>query len=155
MNRGVIGWLLVAAQFVLLIALVLLPREVPTLARLAVGVPLAAAGIVLGLVSFRHLGNALTPTPVPIEGAGLRTSGAYRYVRHPIYSSILLMAAGYACMVGTAWTWVGVGVLVVFFLAKSRWEDALLAEAYGPQWTDWASHTGALVPRMNRGGQGA
>ncbi len=150
MNRGVIGWLLVTVQFVLLVGLVLLPRESPTLLRMAIGVPLIAAGILLGLVAMRHLGTALTPTPVPIEGAGLRTDGAYRRVRHPIYSAVLLMAVGYATMMGSAWTWLGVGVLAVFFLVKSRWEDSLLAETYADDWAEWASRTGALLPRWRR-----
>ena len=154
MRRGVIGWLLVVMQFVLLIALVLLPRESPTLLRMVVGVPIGAAGVVLGMVSLRHLGSALTPTPVPIEGAGLRTDGAYRYVRHPIYSSILLMAIGYAVVVGSVWTWIGVAVLLGFFLAKSRWEDAMLAAAYGAQWQDWAARTGALAPHIRSGREG-
>lgn len=152
MHRGTLGWTLVTIQFVLLIAVVLLPRTTPTLPRMAIGVPIIAAGVALGLIAMLHLGSALTPTPVPIEGAGLRTGGAYRYVRHPIYSSILLMAIGYAIVMGSVWTWVGVAVLAVFFVVKSRWEDSLLAAEYGELWLEWSEGTGALVPRLTRRG---
>ena len=155
MHRGILGWTLVAVQFVLLVAVVLLPRTTPTLPRMAIGVPIIAAGAALGLVAFRHLGSALTATPVPIEGAGLRTDGAYRYVRHPIYSSILLMAIGYAIVMGSIWTWLGVAVLGAFFVMKSRWEDSLLAETYGEVWVRWAEGTGALTPRITRRGPAA
>lgn len=148
MTRSRIGWLLVALQFVLLAVLVLLPWRTPTLLSLAVGVPIAAAGIVLGLAASRRLGRALTPTPVPIEGAGLRTDGAYARVRHPIYSAVLLLALGFVIAVGSVWSLGCALVLLVFFIVKSRWEDRLLHAEYGAQWEAWAARTGGLVPRI-------
>ena len=150
MTRARIGWLLVAVQFVLLIVLVLLPKRAPTLLSLAVGIPLIAAGVVLGLMASRRLGSALTPTPVPIEQAGLRTDGVYARLRHPIYSAICLAALGFVIAVGSAWTLACAVVLVVFFWAKSRWEDSLLRAEYGDAWIGWASRTGALIPRLRR-----
>lgn len=153
MTRSRIGWLLVVLQFALLAVLVLLPWRAPTLLSLAIGVPLAAAGIVLGLSASRRLGRALTPTPVPIEGAGLRTDGPYARVRHPIYSAILLLALGFVVAVGSAWSLGCALVLLAFFIAKARWEDRLLHAEYGPEWEAWAARTGGLVPRMPSGGQ--
>ena len=147
MKRGAIGWLLVVMQFLLLLVLILLPWREPTVLSIAVGLVLVIAGGTLGLVAGRHLGRALTPTPVPIAGAGLRTDGAYRFVRHPIYSAVLLMVLGYVIAVGSLWTAGGALVLLVFFVLKSRWEDGLLREQYGEEWTAWAAHTGALLPR--------
>jgi len=153
MTHRTTGWLLVALQFALLAILVLLPWREPTLLSLAVGVPIAAAGVVLGLSASRRLGRALTPTPVPIEGAGLRTDGVYAQVRHPIYSAVLLLALGFVIAVGSAWSVGCVLVLLVFFIVKSRWEDRLLHAEYGREWEDWAARTGALVPRLPGGGQ--
>lgn len=147
MTRTRLGWLLVAGQGVLLILLVLLPHRAPTLLSLAVGVPLVAAGIVLAIVSSRTLGSALTPTPVPVPDAGLRTDGPYRWVRHPIYSAILLAALGIVIAVGSSWTVAAAVALTLFFVAKSRWEDRLLEAQYGDTWREWAARTGALVPR--------
>ena len=147
MTRSRIGWLLVVVQFVLLAVLVFLPWRAPTLLSLALGVPIAAAGVVLGLSASRRLGRALTPTPVPIAGAGLRTTGAYARVRHPIYSAVLLLALGFVIAVGSAWSWACVLVLLLFFLVKSRWEDRLLHAEYGSEWETWAARTGALIPR--------
>jgi protein-S-isoprenylcysteine O-methyltransferase Ste14 len=141
------GWVLVAVQFALLAVLVLLPWRSPTLLSLAVGVPLAAAGILLGLLASRRLGSALTPTPVPIQGAGLRTDGVYASVRHPIYSAVLLLALGFIVAVGSWWTAAGGLVLLLFFVLKSRWEDRLLQAEYGAEWDAWAARTGALIPR--------
>lgn len=146
------GWALVAVQGVLLVALVLLPRRAVSPIPLIVGIILVAAGASLLLVAFRRLGNALTATPVPIEGAGLRTSGPYAWVRHPIYSALLLMVLGYVIAVGSVWGWVWGALIVIFFWVKSRWEDRLLAAEYGAEWTQWSLTTGALVPRLTRRG---
>ena len=147
MTRGRIGWLLVVLQFALLIVLLLLPRREPTTPSVVAGLVLIAAGAVLGLAAGRHLGRALTPTPVPVTSAGLRTDGVYRLVRHPIYSAVLLGVLGFVVAVGSIWSALWAAVLVVFFLLKSRWEDRLLHEEYGEDWQRWADVTGRLVPR--------
>ena len=148
MKRGTVGWLLVAVQFLLLLVLILLPWRSPSALSIAVGLVLVVAGAFLGLVAGRRLGRALTPTPVPVAGAGLRTDGAYRWVRHPIYSAVLLMVLGYVIAIGSIWSAACAVVLLVFFVLKSRWEDGLLREQYGDEWTAWAARTGALVPRL-------
>ncbi len=143
------GWLLVAVQFVLFAAVLFLPRRAQTSEwLLIVGGVLAVAGVVVVGLAFVRLGGALTPTPVPLPGAGLRTDGMYGRVRHPIYSGILLIALGIVAAIGSWWTLAWFVVLVVFFVSKSRWEDQLLAESYGVQWQEWAVRTGGLFPRF-------
>jgi protein-S-isoprenylcysteine O-methyltransferase Ste14 len=150
MDRGRIGWLLVIAQFALLIILVLLPWRTTSAPAVIAGLVLIAAGGVLGLAAGLHLGRALTPTPVPVVGAGLRTDGVYRFVRHPIYSGVLIGVLGFLVAVGSVSSWICGGVILVFFLLKSRWEDRLLHEQYGDDWRQWAAATGKLVPRPAR-----
>lgn len=150
MGRGTVGWLLVVVQFALLIVLILLPWRDPSVLSLALGAVLLLAGMTVFITAMRALGSALTPTPVPIAGSSLRTAGLYRYVRHPIYSGVLLMVLGLLVAVGTWVSWAWGLLILVFFFAKSRWEDRLLAEAYGQEWTTWAARTGALVPRLRR-----
>jgi protein-S-isoprenylcysteine O-methyltransferase Ste14 len=148
MRTGTLGWLLVGVQFLLLLVLILLPWRSPSVLSIVVGVLLFVAGAILGLAAGRRLGRALTPTPVPVAGAGLRTDGAYRWVRHPIYSAVLLMVGGYVIAIGSVWSAACAVVLLVFFVLKSRWEDGLLRAQYGEEWTAWAARTGALVPRL-------
>lgn len=148
--KNLLGWVLVALQFALLIALVLVPRREPEAIWVAVGGLLIGAGGAVGFSAFRALGSALTPTPVPIAGAGLRTEGIYARVRHPIYGAVLLLVFGYVIAFGSWWSLLVAVILVIFFAAKARWEDHLLAAAYGSNWVAWASTTGALIPRLRR-----
>lgn len=148
MSRNARGWSLVVIQGVLLVGLVLLPRRDLSPGWVVVGAALVLAGAALLVWAFQRLGNALTATPVPIEGAGLRTSGPYAWVRHPIYSALLLMVLGYLIACGSPWSWAWGVLIAAFFCGKSRWEDRLLADEYGAEWTQWSRATGALVPRL-------
>jgi protein-S-isoprenylcysteine O-methyltransferase Ste14 len=150
MSRNARGWSLVVIQVLLFVVLLLLPWRAPTVVTLVVGLATAVAGIVVLAASMRRLGQALTATPVPIRQAGLRTSGPYRVVRHPIYSGLLLLTLGLLIAFGSAWSWAWGVVIVGFFWAKSRWEDSLLHEEYGKEWVEWAARTGALIPRPHR-----
>lgn len=141
------GWLLVAGQGVLLLAIALAPRRDPSTAWLAVGGLAFVVGIALALWAGAVLGRALTPTPVP-NGAGLVVDGPFARVRHPIYTGLLLAAAGWTIAVGTWWTLGALLGLLVLLAGKARWEDRMLERAYGGPWRVWAARTGALVPRL-------
>lgn len=145
--RSRVGWFLVLLQATLLVLLVIVPRAPITPARLLPGLVIIALAGLLGAWSGRRLGSALTPTPVPVPGAALRTDGPYGLVRHPIYAAVILAAVGYTIAMGSWWTVVVLALLIVFFVAKSRWEDRLLREVHGDQWAAWARTTGALLPR--------
>ena len=96
-DRRTVGWAFVAGQVLLLVALVLLPGrdDWPTPSRVwMIGQVLVIAGFVLMLVASLRLGRGLTATPVPNARGQLITGGLYRYVRHPIYTGVLLIVVG-------------------------------------------------------------
>ena len=153
-----VGWMLVALQFLLIIALLVVPwrRSASALwppdATAVFGVLFILAGLAVALLGLTRLGSALTPTPVPLQGMALRTDGIYSWVRHPVYSGILLAGLGFTIAVGSLWqvfVWV---LLVVFFVGKSMWEDLLLSEVHGVTWYEYADHTGGLIPMPWRRG---
>ncbi len=144
------GW--VALQFALLglIAVVgLLTRGGwPPGARTAVGVLgalLLAAGVVVAVLALTGLGSALTAWPAPISGERLRTGGIYAVVRHPIYGSLVLMAAGFALLT-SPWTLLPTALLAVVLDLKRRVEEEFLAATY-PDYVDYRRAVPhALVP---------
>jgi protein-S-isoprenylcysteine O-methyltransferase Ste14 len=92
---------------------------------------LAGAGIGLAVWGMKSLGPSLTPGTEPLPGAPLVTTGAYAHVRHPIYSGVVLMLAGYT-LAWSNWTLaLIVGVVArQFFEAKARAEERWLVERY-------------------------
>ena len=148
MDRRTVGWAFVAGQVVLLVILVLLPGrdDWPTPSWLwMVGQVVVLAGFVLMIVASLRLGRGLTATPVPAARGQLVTGGLYRYVRHPIYTGVLLVVAGLTLRSGSFVTLAVAAVTVVFFDRKARWEEAQLRERY-PDYADYAAHTRRFVP---------
>jgi protein-S-isoprenylcysteine O-methyltransferase Ste14 len=152
MDERTTGWVFVGAQGVLLVALLLVPRQdhwpTPTWVEV-VSVVLGGAGLVVAVGAALRLGSALTPTPVPSTTGQLTTDGLYRYVRHPIYSGVLLVTVGLVLRSGSV-VGVAVGVaLVIFFVVKARWEETRLARRY-PEYAAYAARTGRFVPAPRR-----
>lgn len=150
-RRRVLGWLAVLAQAGAVVGLALGPGPwFPGPLWLgAFGVVLVLAGGAIALAGVLSLGSSLTPTPVPIENAGLRTDGLYRFVRHPIYSGVLLGGVGVVLCGPSVWRGAWWLVLAVVLVGKSAWEERMLAEQY-PDYPAYAERTGRLVPRIRR-----
>jgi protein-S-isoprenylcysteine O-methyltransferase Ste14 len=91
-----------------------------------VGLALVVMGGVVMLWGGRTLGHALTSFPSP-RGIHLER-GPYGFVRHPIYSGGIALAVGVALASGPV-ALIPVLALVLFLLAKSRYEERLLLEA--------------------------
>ncbi len=125
------GWVLL--QMVLFVVILLAPR-IPPVAFPAwlqgLGLMLLAVGGVFGTWGILALGKNLTAFPKPIEGGVLVTTGPYAYVRHPIYSGLILGTLGWALFRANLFGAALALVLFLFFDLKSRREERWLAEAY-------------------------
>lgn len=97
---------------------------------LAAGLVLLGVGLVLALAGVWSLGDNITAVPHPKENAQMVEHGAYRLVRHPIYSGIILGALGWGLFMHSGLTLVLVLLLFLLFDAKSRREEQWLAEKY-------------------------
>ena len=49
---------------------------------------------IIMLFAIKNLGSNLSPFPRPIANGKLITSGIYRFIRHPMYYSLILMSLG-------------------------------------------------------------
>ena len=92
---------------------------------------IALGGVALSIWAIKSLGPSLTPGIEPLPGASLVTSGAYAYVRHPIYAGVVLILAGYT-LAWSNWTLALIVAVVAlqFFDAKARAEERWLEERY-------------------------
>jgi protein-S-isoprenylcysteine O-methyltransferase Ste14 len=141
----------VLAQFpLMLLALVIpvrfgvghfVPAEPVQMAGAAV-TGLGAALIVWGFIS---LGDALTPFPRPLDKVALRRQGAYRLMRHPIYTGVILASLGW-----TLWWLCGIGALpvlalAIFFDRKAAHEEIWLRAKYR-DYGDYARRVKKFIP---------
>lgn len=116
-------------------------------AATGVGLVLLLAGgtvALLGLTALRG-GRSVSPLPHPRPGMELVVTGPYAFVRHPIYSGLILLALGWAVLQDSGPALVAAGVLAIVLDLKRRREEAYLErhiEAYG----DYRARTKALIP---------
>tara|TARA_B100001093_G_scaffold56258_1_gene47630 strand:- start:9 stop:485 length:477 start_codon:yes stop_codon:yes gene_type:complete len=59
-----------------------------------VGFLLIIISTIVMLISIKDLGSNLSPFPRPIVNGNLITSGIYRFIRHPMYYSLILVSFG-------------------------------------------------------------
>lgn len=84
-------------------------------------------------------------------GHQLVTSGPYAFMRHPMYSGLLLAAWG-SLLVYITWTALGFAIFAPFILLRARREDAALEAEFGDEWREYRSHVQGFFPRIGKEG---
>lgn len=137
---------LVALQLGLIFVLVVATRW-PLMHRAwPVTLFLLAMSVVLGVwtLGFNRWGN-FNIRPELRHGARLVTGGPYRWIRHPMYASVLL-ASGAVLYADPRWWRIALFVaLVVVLIVKAAREEQYLRAAF-PEYASYASRTWRLVP---------
>jgi protein-S-isoprenylcysteine O-methyltransferase Ste14 len=145
------GGLWVLAQGALLFVVIFLAARVRGRARRPVVVftgaallGLGAGVIVAGVVA---LGRNLTPFPKPPENAQLVRRGIFSLIRHPIYSGVMLMSAGWA-QLWQSWPALATAMgLIPFFAAKARREEYWLRKRF-PEYASYERQVNRFIPRI-------
>ena len=58
------------------------------------GILIIIIAFIIMLVSIKDLGRNLSPFPRPIKNSNLVSTGIYRFTRHPMYYSLILISFG-------------------------------------------------------------
>lgn len=110
---------------------------------------LFALSILSGIVGLWSIGvmrlRNLRIRPEPKPDARLRKSGPYAFIRHPMYFSVLLLAASF---VGGTPDTISVSLFVmltVTIVVKLEYEETLLKRKF-PDYAEYAAHTRKLIP---------
>ena len=113
------------------------------------GVGLAVAGFALLQWSHAALSRNWSDRPRLLDDQRLVTSGPYRLVRHPIYTAFLLILSA-PLFLSANWfiglSWIAATALEI--ASRVRYEETLLAEAFGDAYHAYAARTGRLLPRF-------
>ena len=113
----------------------------------ATGSGLSLVGVLVLLLAMLQLNKSLSPFPTPKSDGELITSGLFKFVRHPIYSGILVFTLAYALREGNFWR-LGVALLLyLLFHFKARYEETLLKGKY-PDYEQYMRRTGRFFPRV-------
>ena len=80
-------------------------------------------------------------------GYKLITNGPYNYIRHPMYTSVILMMLGIAIYLNSPWNYLGLFITVVSVTLKALKEEHLIAEEH-PLYKDYMSRTTRFIPYL-------
>ena len=115
----------------------------------AIGVALTAMGIAFAVWARAYIGRNWSSAVTIKVGHRLVRTGPYAWVRHPIYTGILLGMLGTALVRRQPRGFIAFLLLWLAFLVKSRMEERFMRQAFGSEYEDYSHTTGALVPRIH------
>lgn len=95
-----------------------------------IGLSFAIIGLVISLLAVLQLNKNLSPFPTPKKNAVLLDNGLYKFVRHPIYSGLLLLFYGYGIYVDSIYKLLISSLLLVLFYFKTYYEERLLEKKF-------------------------
>jgi protein-S-isoprenylcysteine O-methyltransferase Ste14 len=106
----------------------------------------AVTGLIVALIARRTLAGNWSRAVAFKEDHELITTGLYHYVRHPIYTGILLMILATALSVGTLSAGIGFVIIVLGLWFKLRAEEELLTKHFPKEYLAYKDRTKALIP---------
>lgn len=109
------------------------------------GIPMAIAGLVISSIAVLQLNTNLSPFPTPKSGSTLIKNGVFTWVRHPIYSGILLGLLGLSLYYQSLYKMGVVVLLLILFYFKTSYEEQRLETVF-KEYADYKAKTKQFVP---------
>jgi protein-S-isoprenylcysteine O-methyltransferase Ste14 len=80
------------------------------------------------------------------------SSGAFRYVRHPLYLGSILIYLGFTISTASLFCLGLLGIIVVFYNYIAAYEEKLLEVKFGEAYVAYQKNTGKWVPHLDKKG---
>ena len=112
------------------------------------GVLLTAMGVCVAIWARWNLGRNWSDKVVLKVDHELIRSGPYRYLRHPIYTGVLLAFAGTALTIGELRGLLALAALAANYYVKATREEKVLAANFGEAFAEHKRRTGFFLPGL-------
>ena len=109
------------------------------------GAACAVIGIAFAVWARTHLGRNWGMPRAVKENPELITSGPYRYVRHPIYTGVLLALLG-SMLVAGPWWLVVFAIACAYFFYSAKQEEKRMRAAFPDAYPAYMRRTKMLIP---------
>ena len=103
-------------------------------------------GLIVAIIARRQLAGNWGAAVELKKGHELITTGIYGYVRHPIYTGMLLMGLGTTVFINAAPVWISLAVAIVLFAIRARQEEKLMTRTFPKEYPEYKKKVKALIP---------
>ena len=145
---GIAAWVVFAAYLIRPASVARFSLPLPLWLRW-IGAAMALLVPPLLFWTFRSLGKNLTDTVVTRREHTLVTHGPSRWVRHPFYDVVALEMISMSLVTASGLLTLLGAMAVAMLFARTRIEEAKLAERFGAEYQAYAERTGRFVPRLS------
>ena len=114
--------------------------------RYRIAVAVILTGLALSIWARRVLGDNWSGSVTVKEGHELVQSGPYRWIRHPIYTGLLLMMLGTGLASGQVHGLLAFPIALTALLLKSRVEERWMASEFGERYATYRNNSWTLIP---------
>jgi protein-S-isoprenylcysteine O-methyltransferase Ste14 len=129
------------------LAAAVLPNQVPVLflGQRVVATLIIALGAWLTCWALLYFGSWRFRAKLD-EGHQLATGGPFKFVRHPIYMGLNLLALGTTLWVPTPILWASLLLMLIGGDLRARAEEKLLARVFGTTYSEYCKNTSRFLP---------
>ena len=139
--KQVFSWVLVVLQFALLIVLI---ANMSFSCWPCIGLYVVSGCLGIWAVGVMKVGNFNIVPDVKVDSV-LVTELPYKYIRHPMYVSVILLGLGMMLSAYSSFTlsiWL---ILVIVMFVKAKYEESLLIKRF-PDYRKYCADTKAFIP---------
>ena len=115
------------------------------------GYMLATFGTIIVVKSFQKLSPyefvGFSPSDEFTKADPLVVTGLHAHVRHPIYSGLILIFAGYSLVQPMLSSLIHLGMLIIYLPIGIHLEEKKLIQKFGKAYEDYKKRVPALVPK--------
>ncbi|MFA7616772.1 MAG: isoprenylcysteine carboxylmethyltransferase family protein [Moheibacter sp.] len=104
-------------------------------------------GMLIVFLSVLKLNRNLSVFPTPKKDGKMIETGLYKYIRHPIYTGIVVAGLGFSVYSESGFRLIVTLLLLVLFYFKSKYEEQKLIDVFS-DYKDYMKRTGRFLPKL-------
>lgn len=108
---------------------------------------IAVLGVAIFALALLQLNKNLSPFPTPKSNSELIQTGLYKYIRHPIYTGILLAAFGNGFYINSLFKIMISLLILILFYYKSSYEEERLSNKFS-DYKKYIEKSGRFLPKL-------
>jgi protein-S-isoprenylcysteine O-methyltransferase Ste14 len=113
--------------------------------QVLLGAFILTIGGVIGILGVRALGTNRTPHPVPLANGVLVLTGIFTRIRHPLYTSLILVTLAWSMIWGSFAALLASIALTLLLDRKARLEERFLAARF-PGYIEYSNRVRRFIP---------